>query len=114
MEPRSPSLMSNPLMQAHIGVELNIQALICTDNSPDPHDALLNMLSDVNIVTVLTSGIEDNHSDEYVNIIKHMQIAIQPPPVVNAWFSWLKSLGQGWPAWFLTMIIPYVMIFFLL
>ena len=38
-----------------------------------------------------------------------------PPPVINdSWFSWLKSLGQGGPVWFLTMIIPYVMIFFLL
>jgi len=52
--------------------------------------------------------------DEY-NIIKHMQDAIQSPPVVNdSCFSWLKSWGQGWLAWFLTMIISYVMIFFLL
>jgi len=44
--------------------------------------------------------------DNITNIIKQMQDAIQPPPVVNeSWFSWLKSLGEGWPTWFLTMII---------
>ena len=49
------------------------------------------------------------------NIIKHMKDAIQLPPVINdSWFSWLKSLGQVWPAWFLTIIIPYVMLFLLL
>jgi len=92
------------------------QLTVIVNGPPDPHDALLNMLSDVNTVT-LTSGTEDNHSEyeNITNIIKHMQDAIQLPPVINdSWLSWLKSLGQGWPAWFLTIIIPYVMIFFLL
>ncbi len=55
--------------------------------------------------------------DEYeniTNIIKHMQDAIQPPPVADdSWFSWLRSWGRGWSSWFLTMIIPIVAISFL-
>lgn len=56
--------------------------------------------------------------DEYeniTNIIKHMQDAIQPPPVADdSWFSWLKSWGQGWSSWLITTIMPVVVIFFLL
>lgn len=56
--------------------------------------------------------------DEYeniTNIIKHMQDAIRPPPAADdSWFSWLKVWGQEWSSWFLTMIVPVVIIFFLL